>query len=203
VAGSAFRHGNIRAAVALFLALSSGGALPPSVRAGGGLPDSARVLRRLIGLPGLPNVGEVAPGIFRGGQPGREGYATLRRMGIRTVLSLRSRHDERAAVESEGIRYRSIPFPIPGPVDDRTVRKAVAVLRDPGNRPVYVHCAEGKDRTGVVIAAYRMEVEGWSREEAVAEMQAFGFHDLWVNLMEYVLRYPRESGKGNSRGGGR
>lgn len=186
--GPGFRHRMIASGFALLLGLSAGGYLSP-VHAGESLPEPARILERVIGLPGLTNVGKVAPGIYRGGQPVRAGYETLRRMGIRTVLNLRSRHDERADVESAGIRYRAIPFPLPGPVDDRIVRDAVAFLREPGNRPVYVHCQAGSDRTGVVVAVYRMEVEGWTRSQAVEEMQAYGFHDLWMGLMEYVLRY--------------
>jgi hypothetical protein len=46
------------------------------------------------------------------------------------------------------------------------------------------------DRAGVVVAVYRMEVDGWSEAEAEAEMEAFGFHEIWYQLKEFVRWYP-------------
>ena len=154
------------------------------------LPDSTRVSERLLGLPGLSNVGRVAPGVLRGAQPAPGGYATLKALGIRTVINLRSRHGEKASVEAEGMRYLEIPIRVTDYVDDRAVRRAVAALRDPSNLPAFVHCAYGKDRTGVVVAVYRMEAERWTREAAEAEMWAFGFNGVWRHLLSYVRRYP-------------
>jgi protein tyrosine/serine phosphatase len=75
-------------------------------------------------------------------------------------------------------------------VDPAAVRKALSVMTDPANQPVFVHCSRGKDRAGMVAAVYRMEVDGWSEAEAEAEMDAFGFHEIWSQLKEFVRRYP-------------
>ena len=168
----------------------------PSARSGmagdnsAGLPGKYRVSERLFGLPGLDSVGRVASGIYRGAQPEREGFATLKAMGIRTVINLRTRHGERKAVEAAGMRYVEIPMSFWKDVDPAVVRKALSVMTDPANQPVFVHCYRGTDRTGVVAAVYRMEVDGWSEAEAEAEMEAFGFHEIWSQLKEYVRRYP-------------
>ena len=154
------------------------------------LPESARISERLFGLPGLSNMGRVAPGVIRGAQPSLGGYATLKALGIRTVINLRSRHGEKEPVEAEGMRYLEIPIRVTDRVDDRAVRRAVAALRDPANLPAFIHCALGKDRTGIVVAVYRMEAEGWNNETAEAEMRAFGFNDVWRHLLSYVRRYP-------------
>lgn len=161
----------------------------PARAAGAVLPDGACVSERLFGLPGLANVGRVAPGIFRGAQPLPEGYATLKAMGIRTVINLRSRHGEAKAVEAAGMRPVEIPMNTFEDVDLERVRKAVALMADPANHPVFVHCAHGQDRTGVVVAAYRMDVEGWAQAAAEDEMQAFGFNDIWVQLKDFVRHY--------------
>ena len=153
------------------------------------LPGNFRVSEHLFGLPGLTNVGRVAPGIFRGAQPKTEGYATLKAMGVRTVVNLRTRHGERKAVEAAGMRYVEIPMSFWKNVDPAAVRKALSVMTDPANQPVFVHCSRGVDRTGVVAAVYRMEVDGWSEAEAEAEMEAFGFHEVWFQLKEFVRRY--------------
>lgn len=62
-------------------------------------------------------------------------------------------------------------------------------MSSPASQPVFIHCRQGKDRPGLVVAVYRMEVEGWSPEGAIAEMQAYGFHGIWYRLEEYVLNY--------------
>ncbi len=173
--------------------VSSVAVLPPGAatdRPVPALPDGARVSERLFGLPGLKNVGRVAPGIFRGAQPRPEGYGTLKGMGIRTVVNLRSRHGEAEAVEAAGMRSVMLPMNTFRDVDVETVRRAVAIIADPANQPVYVHCAHGQDRTGVVVAVYRMDVDGWSEADAEAEMQAFGFNDIWTQLKSFVRRYP-------------
>jgi tyrosine-protein phosphatase SIW14 len=154
------------------------------------LPRDVRVSERLFGLPGLTNIGRVADGIFRGAQPKHEGYATLKAMGVRTVINLRTRHGEREAVEAAGMRSVEIPMNTMKNVDPAAVRKALSVMTDPANQPVFVHCHHGKDRTGLVTAVYRMEVEGWSEAEAEEEMEAFGFHEVWFQIKKFVRQYP-------------
>ena len=168
---------------------------PPVQVAGGApaiVPGTERVSERLFGLPGLTNIGRVAPGILRGAQPKPEGYATLKAMGVKTVINLHTHHGEREAVGAVGMRYVEIPMNVWKDVDPAAVRKALSVMTDPANQPVFVHCSHGADRTGVVAAVYRMEIDGWSEAEAEAEMEAFGFHGFWSQLKEFVRRYPEE-----------
>jgi len=134
-------------------------------------------------------VGHVAPGIFRGAQPEPEGYATLKAMGVRTVINLRARHGEREAVEAAGMRYIEMPMSFLRKADPAAVRKTLSVMTDPANQPVFVHCSVGMDRSGVVVAVYRMEVDGWSTEEAEAEMESFGFHWIWFQLKKTVKEW--------------
>ena len=155
-------------------------------------PRNVRVSERLFGLPGLTNVGRVAVGIYRGAQPKPEGYATLKAMGVRTVIKLRTRHGEREAVEASGMQSVEIPMNVMKNVDPAAVRKALSVMTDPVNQPVFVHCQHGKDRTGLVAAVYRMEVDGWSEAEAEAEMEAFGFHEIWFQLKKFIRRYSED-----------
>ena len=168
--------------------------IPPSgqvaERTSANVPGTGRVSERLFGLPGLTVVGRVAPGILRGAQPEPEGYTTLKAMGVRTVISLRTNHGERKAIEAAGMRYVEIPISLWKDVDPAALQDALSVMTDPANQPVFVHCSRGVDRTGVVVAVYRMEVDGWSEAEAEAEMEAFGFHAFWSQFKEFVRRYP-------------
>ncbi|UCE78883.1 MAG: dual specificity protein phosphatase family protein [Nitrospiraceae bacterium] len=155
------------------------------------LPDSARISERILALPGLRNVGRVSPAVYRGAQPSSEGYTTLKMMGIRTVINIRKK-TEKDAVGNAGLEYVEIPVNSFGSLDNDTIKKIISVMTDSSKQPVFIHCRRGKDRTGAVIAAYRMEVDGWSFEQAVEEMQAFGFSRLYYNLKKAVRRYAQD-----------
>ena len=74
------------------------------------------------------------------------------------------------------------------PTDDE-LKKFFEVVLDPARQPVYVHCAFGKDRTGTMCALYRLEVDGWTADEVLQEMQSFGYHDIYHDLVNFVKAY--------------
>lgn len=153
------------------------------------LPYGAKASERILGLPGLKNVGRVSPMIFRGAQPAPEGYTTLKKMGIRTVLNLRTSGSEKKQVEAAGMRSVEISIKMSVDVTREKIDRIVAIMADPANQPVFVHCKLGKDRTGIVVAAYRMKVEGWPLNLAESEMESFGFNGIWINLKSFIRSY--------------
>ena len=159
------------------------------------LPDAVRPSERLYNLPGLSNVGRVAPGVLRGAQPGKDGYATLKAMGVKTVIDMRTTASEQKQVEAAGMKAIAIPIEMSRDGLKAKVDRVVALMADPSNQPVYVHCRHGQDRTGIVVAAYRMKQQGWSLADAEAEMQAFGFNDIWVNFKKFIRQYGADLGK--------
>ncbi len=170
----------------------------PAARAGGSaavttgsLPvPGARCSEHIYGnLPGLTNVGRVTTDIYRGAQPDKEGYATLKKMGVRTVINLRTSMSEKKQVEEAGMRSIEVPIPMSGDELKKRVDRVVALMADPANQPVFVHCRQGQDRTGIVVAAYRMKMQGWSLADAEAEMQSFGFNDVWVHFKRFIRSY--------------
>jgi tyrosine-protein phosphatase SIW14 len=156
------------------------------------LSGEAKVSEKIYGLPGLSNVGRISQGVYRGNQPLPDGYKTLKEMGIRTVINLRSRHSEKKAVEDAGMNYMEFPISMIKNLKRENVRQIVNAMADPKNQPVYVHCALGRDRTGIVTAIYRIEKQGWPFDEAEQEMQDFGFNDIWINLKKLVHDYSKE-----------
>jgi protein tyrosine phosphatase (PTP) superfamily phosphohydrolase (DUF442 family) len=152
-------------------------------------PSSERNPRWAIRVerPGLPNLHRVSPNLYRGAQPTREGLDELRRLGVRTVVSLRAFHGERHAVTAAGLAYERISFKVWHP-EDEDMRRFLAVVGDPARQPVFVHCLRGSDRTGTAVAVYRVFAEGWSREEAIDEMVrgGFGFNRRFSNLEGYL-----------------
>jgi protein tyrosine/serine phosphatase len=153
------------------------------------LPDTSHSSERLYSLPGLSNVGRVAPGVLRGAQPGKNGYATLKAMGVKTVIDMRTTANEQKQVEAAGMRAVAFPIVMTRDGLKEKVERVVTLMADPANQPVYVHCRHGQDRTGIVVAAYRMKQQGWSLADAEAEMQAFGFNDVWVNFKQFIRQY--------------
>ena len=65
--------------------------------------------------------------------------------------------------------------------DEAEVLAFLRTVIKPENAPVFVHCRNGSDRTGTMVAAYRVVVQGWSKEAAIREMRdgPFGFHLIW------------------------
>ena len=152
----------------------------------------AHTSERIYNLPGLSNVGRIAPGVYRGAQPGADGYATLKKMGIRTVIDFRTTENDKQQVEKAGMRSISVPIEMSRDGLREKVDRVVALMADPANQPVFIHCRHGQDRTGIVSAAYRMKVEGWSLKDAETEMQAFGFNDVWINFKRFIRQYGAE-----------
>lgn len=157
------------------------------------LPLTIRTSEHIYGLAGLNNLGRVASGIYRGEQPGPAGYATLKRLGIKTVIDLRTSESEKAQVEAAGMKAIAVPIKMTRKGLRQKVDQVVALMADPANQPVYVHCRHGQDRTGIVVAAYRLSQQAWSLKDAEAEMQSFGFNDVWTNFKAFIRTYTPQS----------
>lgn len=145
---------------------------------------------------GIPNFGQVSPTLYRGGQPSTEALKGLKKMGVDIVVDLRGGHNksEQAAVAQQGMQYVSIPSHCPFPKDETFARFLKVIRENPGKR-IFVHCRLGDDRTGMAVASYRMAEEGWSANDAMKEMKAFGFdslhHAICPGLKSYEENFPK------------
>jgi tyrosine-protein phosphatase SIW14 len=142
----------------------------------------------LFGLPGLVNMGRVAEGIYRGADPSEGGIQTLKDMGIKSILNLSRDSDEGVLAQKYSMNFEYTPIDFFKPVDEHKIEEALGHLHDSSIYPIYVHCAQGRDRTGMVIACYRIE-SGWSNKDAIDEMWSFGFHFVWSHFLEFMQNY--------------
>ena len=139
-------------------------------------------------VAGVSNFARVSSGLYRGAQPSEQGIATLEKQGIRTVVDLRddANPNERAWVASRGMKYVRIPQNATL-VESEKVRAFLAQM-ETAQKPVFVHCRQGRDRTGLSVAVYRIVSEGWDRDAALRELYAHGYN--WP-LFPGIARYLR------------
>jgi protein tyrosine/serine phosphatase len=161
------------------------------------------IAQRLPGVPGLENFARMNFHLYRGAQPTEEGFRQLKAMGVKTVIDFRSYHSTKKQVEAAGMTPVEIPLKADlgsVPPTDEELKRFFEVVLDPAHQPVYIHCAFGKDRTGTMAAAYRLEVDGWTADEALQEMEAFGYHNIYRDLINFVRAYkPHGYAKGPER----
>jgi len=148
------------------------------------------------GTRGLANFGQVSPSLFRGGQPTTEGYRELKQMGFDTVISFRYEKGENSiegrALEGLGMRFVNMPWHAWDKPTDEEVRQFFALLSADRHGKVFVHCQQGRDRTGAMVALYRIAVDHWCPASAVAEMKAYHYHHFWFPQLEtYVESFPQ------------
>jgi protein tyrosine/serine phosphatase len=146
-------------------------AVSPAIPA---MAGESRVTRASITIG---NFGEVSPTYFRGEQPEGSEYATLAAFGIKTVIDLQAdgQSNERGLVERAGMKFHRIPMTTHVAPTKAQIAEFLKLVNDPANQPVYVHCAGGKHRTGVMTAVYRMANDGWTSDRAFKEMKSYKF----------------------------
>jgi tyrosine-protein phosphatase SIW14 len=137
-----------------------------------------------------PRFYRVEDNIYRGKQPRKEEIPELAGIGIKTVLDLRGVWDrkrwERGAVEAAGMHYVRIGFPGTLPPTKKQIDKILAVLEDPTKGPVFIHCRRGDDRTGLVIACYRIAHDHWTNARALKEARKEGLNRFQILMQRYI-----------------
>jgi tyrosine-protein phosphatase SIW14 len=140
----------------------------------------------LAACTGTPNLHRVDEKVWRSGQPARVDFRDLEdRQGIGEVLCLRRWHsdkEEAGDLKRHHVRMRA------GAIRDVEIVAALRVMVA-AEKPLLVHCFHGADRTGVVVAMYRMVVQDWPREKAIAELTdpRHGHHaDVFPGIRRYL-----------------
>ena len=150
--------------------------------------------------PELPNFQEVNARLYRGAQPRAGGLKALAALGVKTVLNLRD-DDARAREEGReaaalGLRYFNVPISRAGRPSQERMQELMAILDAPANQPVFVHCKRGADRTGALVAVYRITHDGWTAERALEEAESFGLGFWQRGKKDFIKDYYRDKAGG-------
>jgi tyrosine-protein phosphatase SIW14 len=147
-----------------------------------------------IKIAGISNAGKVDNILYRGAQPQLGAFQRLKTLGVSVVVDLHNTGADQSAehqtVEALGMRYVSLPASkIYGPTDEQ-VAQFLALVRQKPFAKIFVHCNLGADRTGVMVAAYRMVQQQWSADQAYNEMRLFHYHIFLLPMGHYVKYFP-------------
>lgn len=143
--------------------------------------------------PGIENFHQVDAHVFRGAQPSEEGFRYLANLGVKTVIDLResdarSRKEEQQ-VTAAGMKYVNVPMTGLTPPTQVEVTTILGILENDSQGAVFVHCKRGADRTGAVIASYRIEHDGWDNSRALSEAKSDGMSFFQLPRQDYILTF--------------
>jgi tyrosine-protein phosphatase SIW14 len=163
----------------------------------------------------LVNFQVVSPAVLRGGQPDEEALSVLKKAGVKLVVNLRHhskaspqpantytffrRHsdddeidEERDIAQKLGLRFLNISLDGINAPSFADIDRFIELFTDAENLPMYVHCLHGRERTGFMLAAYRIKIEKWTADEAYKEMLQQGFDPLRSVLSDALFAYAKK-----------
>jgi tyrosine-protein phosphatase SIW14 len=144
----------------------------------------------------ISNFGRVTPGITRGGQPSDKALALMAKDGFKTIIDLRMNgsgtENEEATTKHLGMKYVHIPMTLLTP-NAQQVSQFLSIVNTPSNLPAFVHCRQGADRTGTLVAIYRRKVQGWDFDKTYAEMREHHFKPFLFGMKDLVKNCPNQN----------
>jgi len=143
----------------------------------------------------LPNLHQITPTFYRGGQPTTNGMALLRKAGIKTIINLRAADykstNEEQVAKAVGLQYFNIPMDGWSRPTDAQIQAALVIIHTPENQPVFLHCRRGKDRTGTIVACCRILDEHWHSADAIKEARSLGMAWSEFGMKRYIRDFER------------
>ncbi|MEO7164725.1 MAG: tyrosine-protein phosphatase [Bdellovibrionia bacterium] len=152
------------------------------------------ILGILLGVVSVPvqaaiyGFSEFDNGLYRGSHPdSKEDFELLKSVGIKTILSLQSGDSsilpEKEEATLNQMTYINIPVSYILPSKWKML-EILGHLQNDSLKPLYLHCRQGRDRTGLVVGMYRIHIQKEAAEVAFEEMIRFGFREK----VQWVLR---------------
>jgi hypothetical protein len=147
-----------------------------------------------VDLQGVGNLHQVTDKLYRGAQPTRKGFKNLERtLKITTVVDLQVQHSDLPQGEGTSMTFVKAPmvaWHVNDDDGDQLVRALRLIRQGTKSGKVFVHCTHGADRTGTVMALWRMTEQDWSASDAISELENGGyhFHDIFSGIPKYLKK---------------
>jgi protein tyrosine/serine phosphatase len=135
---------------------------------------------------GLHNLYKVDHGIYRSEQPNSKQFIALEKYGIKEILNLRAWHSDSKHAKGTDLVLRRVRMHAHH-ANDYDVVAALRIIKE-RKGAILIHCHHGSDRTGLVVAMYKIIFMNMTKKEAIAEMtgKEFGFHSIYSNILQYI-----------------
>ena len=135
----------------------------------------------------IRNFYKVSDNMYRSAQPDRKSMELLDVIGVKTVINLRRYHSDNYEAKNTSLKVERVKMNA-GKIKDEDIIEILTMIKN-SDRPVLIHCWHGSDRTGVVVAMYRIIFEDYTKEEAIKELREdkYGHHEsIYGNIVKYI-----------------
>lgn len=141
--------------------------------------------QQVEGAP-FKNLYKIDEGVYRSEQPSKEQFLFLESYGIKEVLNLRNYHNDNSEGKDTDITLLHVKMAAHN-IRTKDVVKALQLIKS-RQGAILIHCKHGADRTSLVAAMYRITYQGWTKEEAIAELKegGYGFHGIYKNIIRFI-----------------
>jgi hypothetical protein len=143
---------------------------------------------------------KVDDGLTRGSRiDDPQGYANLKAQGFKGIvdLTLEGTKDAQLA-PAAGLKTLNVQILDNSAPTTAQMTQFLDFATNPANQPCYVHCEAGKGRTGVATAVYRMAVDGYTPDQAIAEGKKFGL--ALPNQIQFLQQFGADLAAGKIEG---
>ncbi|MEN1785635.1 MAG: dual specificity protein phosphatase family protein [Bacteroidota bacterium] len=127
--------------------------------------------------------------VYRSEQPSSKGFRALETIGIKTALNFRRNKKDNRKAKGTAITLIHMPLKTSELTEQHLIEALAAIKK--AEKPILVHCWHGSDRTGAIMAAYRVVFENWTKSDAIQELRKpeLGYHEKWYpNVIDLITQ---------------
>lgn len=136
------------------------------------------------------NLYKINDSLYRSEQPDSLDVEILNKLGIVSILNLRKYHNDIDFLKTKNFNFYEVEMHAYW-IKNKNVIEALKIINN-APKPLLIHCKHGSDRTGLIVAMYRIIFEDWTKEKAIDELKKYGFHTIFFNIPRYIRNVDKE-----------